>query len=258
MSTPIHEAASKGFEIAADAYERGRPDYPQDAVDDLINEIGFSSEKTILDLGAGTGKFTRLIANRGANIVAVEPVAGMRQKFSQLLPSISIQAGTAESLPLANASVDSVVVAQAFHWFSGEKSLTEIARVLKPGGKLAMIWNVRDESIDWVAKLTEIVDQHEKGAPRYKTGQWKVAFAHSRLFSPLVEKTFYYVQKGNLSVVLDRVASTSFISALAPALKDSVLEEVKELLRTHPQTKGRQEFEIPYRTDVFTCSQLTN
>jgi len=256
MSNSIHDAASKGYETAGESYEKGRPEYPRDAVNYLSKEIGVLPGRTILDLGAGTGKFTKLIANFGADVIAVEPVAGMRKKFSDVLPKIAIQAGTAENIPLQDCSVDAVVVAQAFHWFNGEKSLPEIFRVLKPGGRLGLIWNARDESIDWVSRLTDIIDPHEKGAPRYKYGVWKKSFESTPLFSPLTEKHFRYVQKGDHNMVVDRVASISFISALEPALNARVLGQVNDLLTTHPETRNRQEIELPYRTDVFVCSKI--
>ncbi|MBE9126100.1 MULTISPECIES: class I SAM-dependent methyltransferase [unclassified Coleofasciculus] len=152
-TSSIHNAAAQGFQIAATAYERGRPEYPQEAVHFLLETLDISPEKTVLDLGAGTGKFTRLLTCAGAKLIAVEPVEGMRRQFSSLLPGIEIMFGTAESIPLASASVDVVLVAQAFHWFQGKSSLQEIHRVLKPGGWLGLIWNVRDESVEWVISL---------------------------------------------------------------------------------------------------------
>ena len=188
MSESIHEAASKGFETAGDSYERGRPEYPATAVDYLTKKIGIGPGRKILDLGAGTGKFTKMIANLGAELHAVEPVRGMRVKFSSLLPEIQILEGTAENIPIPDASFDAIVVAQAFHWFDGEKALPEISRVLKTGGKLGLIWNVRDETVNWMSKLTDIIDPHEKGAPRYKSGSWKKAFESTLEYSALTEK----------------------------------------------------------------------
>jgi ubiquinone/menaquinone biosynthesis C-methylase UbiE len=255
MAQPIHEAASRGYQIAGDSYEKGRPEYPKDAIQFLLQEIGITSGKTVVDLGAGTGKFTKLIVDSGADIIAIEPVEGMRKTFSEVLPQVLIKQGTAEDIPLADHSVDGLVVAQAFHWFDGEKALAEIFRILKPGSKLGLIWNARDESLDWVSKLTDIIDPHENGAPRYRTGAWRKAFEVTKMFSPLITKHFGYVQKGAPQIIVDRVASISFISALDSVTKARVLEEVRELLEAHPQTKGLKEIELPYRTDVFMCSR---
>ena len=258
MTQTIHQAASKGYQTAGDSYDKGRPEYPEEAIQFLVRELDITNGKSILDLGAGTGKFTKLIAQTGANVIAVEPVEGMRKKFSELLPLIPISSGTAESIPLEASSIDTVVVAQAFHWFNGEKALSEIFRVLKPNGKLGLIWNARDESIDWVSKLTDIIDPHEKGAPRYKYGIWKKAFLTTTLFSPLSEKQFRYVQKGPPEMIVNRVASISFISALDAPAKSLTLSKVNTLLETHPQTSGNKEVELPYRTDVFITSKKLN
>jgi len=123
MKQVIHDAAAKGFQGAADAYERGRPEYPIAAVLKLIQELHLTSGKTVVDLGGGTGKFTKLLADKcEAQVVAIEPVEGMRKKFSTLLPAIKVCEGTAEATTLAAASIDVVVVAQAFHWFDGESA----------------------------------------------------------------------------------------------------------------------------------------
>lgn len=196
-----------------------------------------------------------MISNSGANIIAIEPVESMRKRFSEILPKIQIEAGSAEQIPLPSNLTDAVVVAQAFHWLDAEKALGEIFRILKPNGKLGLIRNARDESLDWVSKLTEIIDPHEKGAPRYKYGAWKNAFEITKLFSPRIERHFRHIQKGPPEMIINRIASISFISALNPSTKAKVLDEVRELLATHPQTKNTHDIELPYRTDVFVFSK---
>lgn len=105
-----------------------------------------------------------------ARVIAVEPGEGMRQRFTEILPNVEVLAGTAEAIPTTDASADAVIAAQAFHWFEGYTTLREIHRVLKPWGRLGLIWNVRDESVDWVRKLTDIIEVHSKGTPRHRTG----------------------------------------------------------------------------------------
>jgi ubiquinone/menaquinone biosynthesis C-methylase UbiE len=158
---PVNNTAATGYEAASDAYERGRPEYPSDAVDYIARKLPISGGRTILDLGAGTGKFSRLIVPFGASIVAIEPVDAMRKKLIEAAPSARVSGGTAERIPLPHASVDGAVVAQAFHWFDGPAALAEIHRVLVPGGRLALIWNVRDESVRWVEELTKIIDPYQ-------------------------------------------------------------------------------------------------
>lgn len=251
----IHTAARQGFQVAADAYERGRPNYPPAAVEFLLQTLNISSETTLVDLAAGTGKFTRLLATSGCRLIAVEPVAGMRQKFSALLPDVLVLDGTAESIPLDTASVDVITVAQAFHWFQGAAALAEIHRVLKPGGHLALIWNVRDESVDWVTQMTAIIDPHQGDTPRYKSGQWRQAFEQTSLFTPLETQHFSYVHQYDLDASVDRVASISFIAALDSQTRQTILQQIRSLLEQHPQTRNQSIIAHPYRTEVFWCTK---
>jgi SAM-dependent methyltransferase len=251
----MHPAAAHGYERSSEAYDRGRPEYPAEAVSYLQGALGIGPGASVLDLGAGTGKLTRLLAPSGARLYAVEPVEAMRTRLKAAVPTASVLDGTAEAIPVEASALDAVVVAQAFHWFDGPKALCEIHRVLKPHGRLGLVWNVRDESVAWVAALTRIVDRHEAGSPRYRTGAWRTAFEASPLFSPLLARSFRLAHEGPVEQVLDRVASISFIAALEPAARDEVLEEVRALLASDPQTAGRQRLAFPYRTDTFVCTR---
>lgn len=252
----IHEKAAVGFDRAGDSYERGRPEYPQDAIDFLVKTLQIEPTSTVVDLGAGTGKFTKLLTQSKATVIAVEPVEGMRKKFQSLYPGIKILSGTAEDIPMEDNSVDAVIAAQAFHWFNGPAAVREIHRVLKPNGKIGLIWNARDESLAWVAELTKIIDPHEGGAPRYKTMNWKNAFDETNLFSRLQLQHFSYNQVGTVATVVDRIGSISFISALSEVDKQKVLTQVRNLVQTHPDTKSRSEVKLPYRTDIYWCEKI--
>jgi ubiquinone/menaquinone biosynthesis C-methylase UbiE len=151
----VHEAAATGFERKADAYSRGRPAYHPELVSRVVARCG---DGVVVDVGAGTGIFTAQLLSLGVKAVAVEPVAAMRAALSEALPTIETFDGTAESLPFDSGSIATLIVAQAFHWFDPEQTLHEMARVLRPGGELICVWNVRDENVDWVAKYTEVVD----------------------------------------------------------------------------------------------------
>jgi SAM-dependent methyltransferase len=148
------QAAS--FGAAADAYERGRPPYPPEAVAWLVPDAA----RTVVDLGAGTGKLTRVLRTPGRELVAVEPSAGMHEQFARVLPGVRVLAGTAEAIPLPDASADTVVCAQAWHWVDPGRAVPEAARVLRPGGRLALAWNSRDESVPWVAELGRILREY--------------------------------------------------------------------------------------------------
>ncbi|MFJ8747475.1 class I SAM-dependent methyltransferase [Embleya sp. NPDC127516] len=144
---------ARSFGAAADAYERGRPPYPPEAVAWLVPE----DARTVVDLGAGTGKLTRALRAAGREVVAVEPSVGMREQFARVLPDVRVLDGTGESIPLPDSSVDVVVCAQAWHWVDPERAVPEAARVLRPGGRLGLVWNFRDVSVPWVAELDQIL-----------------------------------------------------------------------------------------------------
>ena len=139
------------FARVADAYERARPGYPADAVLWLAGETPCD----VVDLGAGTGKLTRSLAALGHHVVAVEPLAEMLDRLRAAVPGATAVVGSAESMPLPDASVDVVACAQAFHWFDPGPALAEMARVLRPGGRIALVWNVRDERVPWVDEMSD-------------------------------------------------------------------------------------------------------
>ena len=158
------------FGAAAAEYERGRPPYPPEAIDWLLPP----SPRRVVDLGAGTGKLTRQLHERGLDVVAVEPSAGMREQLARLLPAVPLLDGTAEAIPLADASVDVVLVAQAWHWVDPRRALPEVARVLSPGGRLGLVWNIRDERVDWVKQLGDTMHGDDDPRAACPRGGWAV------------------------------------------------------------------------------------
>jgi SAM-dependent methyltransferase len=252
VGADIHEAA-RGFSRVSDAYVLGRPTYPTDAVALLARELHLGPGSVVLDLAAGTGKLTALLVGTGAEVVAVEPLAEMRATLEQALPDVRALEGTAERIPLAAESVDVVTVGQAFHWFRGDEALREIHRVLGPGGWLALVWNVRDDSVP--RGLTEILEPLRGAAPRYRTGSWREAFAATELFGPLRHAEFSHVQRLSPDALVARVASVSFVASLPPAEHEAVLAQVRDLLADDPATSGLDEIELPHRTEVFWCAR---
>ncbi|KJK21849.1 SAM-dependent methyltransferase [Burkholderiaceae bacterium 16] len=254
--TDIHHAAAQGFSSQADTYARGRPDYPPALGAWLEQQLGLRAGKTVLDLGAGTGKFSRLLLATGATVIAVEPVAAMRARLSAALPSVQALEGTAEAIPLPGASVDAVVCAQAFHWFANSAAMAEIGRVLRPGGKLGLVWNVRDESVDWVARLTAIMTPFEGDAPRFYKGDWKAVFPAPG-FGELALSAFPYEHVGPAQqVVVDRVMSVSFIASLPPAQQDAVRARLQAVIDGSPALAGKPSVAFPYRTEAYSCQRL--
>lgn len=247
----IHDSAARGFGAGADAYERGRPHHSADAVARLVNELAIGPDSHVLDLAAGTGKLTRQLAPTGAIVVAVEPVAEMRAKLAEILPDVEAIEGSAERIPLPERAVDVVVVGQAFHWFDGVPALGEIHRVLKPSGGLGLIWQARDSSRPWVARLDEIIDRHAGAEPRFKSGAWRAAFEATTLFEPLQEAVFEHVHRGDRDTIIDRVASISYIATMDGDRRRAVLDEVRDLLATDPEVAAKAMIELPYRSYVY-------
>jgi SAM-dependent methyltransferase len=251
----IHEAAARGFARAVDAYERGRPAHPRAAVERLARDLGLGPGARVLDLAAGTGKLTRSLVETGAQVLAVEPVDEMRAALAAGLPQVKALPGTAEAIPLGAGAVDAVTVGQAFHWFDGDAALAEIHRVLAPYGRLGLIWNVRDDTVPWVARLTEIMEAYRGDAPGYRTGGWRTAFERTMLFTPLEYAEYRLEHEVDTEAVVARVASVSFIAALPEEERSSVCARVRALVETDAATRGCERFSLPYRTDVYCCAR---
>ena len=252
----VHHAARQGFASAAESYSDGRPDYPPELLPWLRQALGLGPGKSAVYLGAGTGKFTPLLLATGAGVVAVEPVDAMRAQLLRNIPTITALAASAQSLPLADASVDAVLCAQAFHWFATPGALHEIGRVLKAGGKLGLVWNVRDESVDWVAAITRIFTPYEGDTPRFHTGEWRRLFP-SELFSQLEETVLSYRHRGSVrQVIVERVLSVSFIAALPEADRKRVEQSLDALIASHVDLKDGASIEFPYRTHAYCSTRV--
>lgn len=235
------QAAS--FDSAADTYERARPSYPEEAVAWLLQ----NRPQDVLDLGAGTGKLTRALVGKVGTIHAVDPSPNMLAQLQAGVPSARTAVGTAEQIPLPDASVDAVLAAQAWHWVDPERAVPEVRRVLRPGGALGLIWNVRDESVPWVAQLTEIMQG--SAAERY--------VAENRLpddLGPVERLTIPWQRPFTRESLLDLVASRSYIITATPEVRADVLGRVSDLLETHPDLADPQSWLLPYRTEAFLIS----
>jgi len=238
---PIDDVAARGFAAGAHAYEAARPSYPDEAMEVLVQQVGLGPALRVLDLAAGTGKLTRLLTARGAEVVAVEPVAAMRAHLEDTTEGVTVLDGSAEQIPLDDASVDLVTVAQAFHWFDAPVALTEIARVLRPGGHLAILWNERDERTPWVAEMSRIIRWHERTVSRYQHVDWQAVVGSSGRFTTLQEHTTWWEQPMTLDMLADRVRSISYIAAMPIAERERLAAEVTSLVARLPEP-----FPLPY------------
>jgi len=234
-----------------EAYASGRPGYPPEVNDWLRDTLLIKPGSVVVDLGAGTGKFTSRLVDLKAKVVAVEPLADMRSAFKSRWPGIDVIEGRAEEIPLLASSVDAVVCAQAFHLFANEEAMKEIHRILKPGGRLGLIWNLRDTSVAWVKALADIVTEQAGEHPRYYSGEWRKALSYHK-FSPINEKHFRYVHSGAPEdVIVNRVRSISFINGLPAEQQAPIFERIRQLVATHPDLAGRETVELPYDTAAF-------
>jgi len=251
---PIHRAAAEGFARGADAYVKGRPDYPPEIAAWLRHRLDLGEGKTVVDLGAGTGKFTPYLLSTGATVNAVEPVPQMLARLTSTYPQAQPLSGSATSIPLANESVDAVVCAQAFHWFATPTALAEIHRVLKPGGRLGLVWNLKDTRVGWVAALDSILTRYRADTPNFGSGNWRNAFP-AEGFSPLHEDQFTHEHAGPPDlVILERALSTSFIAALAPEAQAQVVHDIQHLI-AH-ELNGASEVVVPYETKAYCVQKL--
>jgi SAM-dependent methyltransferase len=248
----IDRVAASGFEAGAHAYQRARPGYPPAAVAWLAERLRIESTMRVVDLGAGTGKLTESLVPTGARLIAIEPVDAMRATLAA--QPFTTLAAAAEAIPLASGSARAVVAAQAFHWFDAPRALAEIHRVLEPGGGLGLVWNARDTSVDWVREMAAIVDEFGDAIRRHESGEWRAAFP-SPGFGPLEERSFPNVQSIEPDRVVERVASTSFIARLPDDERAQILERIRTLMASHPQTKGRTLLDFPHTTRVYVCER---
>ncbi|WP_144712882.1 class I SAM-dependent methyltransferase [Curtobacterium pusillum] len=234
------EQHAQSFGSAADAYEHGRPGYPAEAAAALVPE----GARLVVDVGAGTGKFTRTLVGRAAEVVAVEPDPAMRRLLSSVLPDVRALDGTGEAIPLADGSADAVTFAQAWHWVHPGRGATEAARVLRPGGVLGLVWNVRDETRPWAQRLGALMKQPESRVMDYG------APVVGAPFDDGTYEQFHWVHEQERSAFLDMVASRSYVIVLPPAERTALLDAVQRLLDDDPETAGRATVPVAYTTHV--------
>ncbi|ABK75981.1 class I SAM-dependent methyltransferase [Mycolicibacterium smegmatis] len=240
-SDPLKQQRSLSFGSEAAAYERGRPSYPPEAIDWLLPD----GAHDVLDLGAGTGKLTTRLVERGLNVIAVDPLAEMLELLSNSLPDTPALLGTAEEIPLPDNSVDAVLVAQAWHWFDPELAVKEVSRVLRPGGRLGLVWNVRDERLGWVKDLGNIIGHEDP-------------FAHEvTLPAPFTDLERHHVEWTSYltpQALIDLVASRSYCITSPEQVRTRTLGQVRELLSTHPALANSNGLALPY---VTVCMRAT-
>ena len=246
VTEPAWEDRRLSFGATALHYDRYRPGYPPAAASWLV---AVPAPARVLDLGAGTGRLARVLAELGHDVLAVEPDDGMRAVAEAALRGRTAS-GTAERIPAPDGFFDAVVVAQAFHWFDPDRALPEIARVLRPGGHLGVIWNVRDESAGWSARLSELVGGEDR-----RTAEGR---GRSPGFGPLFGREQSLVVDHEQELDAERLvglASSWSYVALRPD-RDQVLAQVRGIATGHPDLAGRERFALRYTTRAFRAPRL--
>ena len=228
------------FGSAADAYQRSRPEYPIEAVNWLLPD----GSKRVADVGAGTGKLSGILQVAGHDVVAVDPDAQMLEALAAAHRGIPTLVGTAEGIPLPDASVDAVTFGQAWHWVDPVRASGEAARVLRPGGVLGLFWNIRDDRVDWVRELTEVM--HSSPAETMIANDDVIV---TEPFGPLERAEFEWVNPFSIDGLLDLVQSRSYVITATPERRAQILDGVRALGERVADPNGV--VSMPYRTEVF-------
>ena len=251
MTQSLHPAAADGFSQAATLYQQVRPSYPNEVIT-WLKQLHLNADATLVDLGAGTGKFLPYLMPLDGKIIAVEPIAAMREQLQQHYPNIDVVTAQAEALPLGDASVDLIVCAQSFHWFANPQALHEMHRVLKLQAPLVLVWNQRDLEVDWVAALARVIEPLEQGTPRFHDMQWKQLLDEQDLFKFNQLRLFKNIQHGKVNhVVSQRLCSTSFIAALPETQQQRLVAQFENIIFDYTGKTANDEIDFPYTTHIY-------
>jgi SAM-dependent methyltransferase len=245
----IHPAVA-GFARAADVYERARPEYPPEAVAWLVDRLGLRPGRIVVDVAAGTGKLTRLLVPSGVRVVAVEPLAEMREQLVRAVPGVEALEGTAEALPLEDDFADAVTAAAAFHWFRRDEALAEFARVLRPGGRLAIVYNLRDPESELQQELSGMLELHGGTTIAWMRGiDTGVILEEGGLFGPPEYAEFRHEQRFDPDGLVERVSSISYVALLEGREREEFLAQVRKL-----GERQSSPFAFPYVTKIWAAA----
>ncbi len=249
---PRIDPLARAFSTVAEGYEIGRPPYPAEPIDWAWQQLGLGDAATVIDLAAGTGKVSRMLAPRAARLIAVEPLPEMRRVLIAQVPQAELLDGTAERIPLPDAAAEAVFVGEAFHWFDGDRALPEINRVLRPDGGLVMLFGDSDwDDLPWNAELRARLDRVSRPGVRPEnrpwTGLWQKPFERSSQFDPLERAEFPFVQRFTIDGFVRLVTTWSFVAALDDGERDALVADIAGMIRAH----GVEQFDVPSSVDVY-------
>jgi SAM-dependent methyltransferase len=249
MRHPDWTTRALSFGPAAGRYDQLRPTYPEAALRWALGD----QPLRVVDLGAGTGILSRRLAGLGHEVVPVEPDEAMRERLAAASPGLAPLAGYAERIPLPDGSVDAVMAGQSYHWFDREPAHAELARVIRPGGVFAPLWNHRDESVPWVARLTEVSEDDTAGSQ----DQRLALDSFGPGFGPAERATFTHVTSHTPDTLVGLIATRSYYLTATPERQRELERRVRELCATHPALAGRSTFDLPYETVVYRAVRVT-
>jgi len=240
----LQHPESRAFELVADVYERARPEYPREAIEWIAAELDLRAGRTVLDLGAGTGKLTRALVASGARVIAVEPGEAMLAELKHAVPGVEALLGAGEEIPLPDASVDAITVGQAFHWFRHDEAVPELSRVLREAGGVVVLWNNRDRDDPLQSEITKLISPLPAG--RARTEDSVRYLTESGVFGPVEERHFSFGQELDADGLVERVASISYVAAAPAESRCEIAARLRELAAARG---GR--VTIPYVASVY-------
>lgn len=267
MTEQSWDVRGDSFGRGAEVYEQTRPGYTADTVRWILGDRPLS----VLDLGAGTGQLTRQLIACGHATTAVEPDPAMLVRLAALTPQAIALRGGAEDIPVPDASHDALLISHAYHWFDPEPAHREFARVVRPGGILAALWNLRDEEVSWSAELSTILRDEDTGTDRETSAAimrhgalaalrhpdgaglsgWLAAPSFGSAFGPITRRFFPNRTRHTAQTLVNLVKSRSYYLTSTPERQVELENQVRDLVNRHPDLRGQDEFDLHYVTVVF-------
>jgi ubiquinone/menaquinone biosynthesis C-methylase UbiE len=251
------DSAARSFGVYSQSYEKSRPGYSKTSIDLITKKFSLNAHSKILELGAGTGKFTSALVNQGLTPVVTDWCSKMLRVLYDKYPYLEIAVADAYNVPLQSNIFDVVIVAQAFHWFATKDVLSEISRVLKPGGYLVLVFQERVENNEWVKEFHKILYSYPYDArARFELGAWKQVFEDQSYFEALQHESFPYIQNIAKEDLVHRALGTSFMTTLSEDKRNSAVLRIKELCSSHVELCEQTIIEFFYNTHVYWARSI--
>lgn len=244
-----------GFGTGAARYASSRPGYPDEVVDAVLTHLDLRCGDRVVEVGAGSGAFTGALLAAGLQVVAVEPVAAMREQLATRHPTADVRDGTAEDLPLGDGEIDGYVAAQAFHWFDAQRALAAFDRVVVPGGRAALVFNHRDIRPAWMAAWDELVEGAREGGPSASSETWRTALDTAALVEEVTRLVVDNPHPQPRAAVIDRFRSSSAVASQPPERQAELVAAFEAILERDPELAGAEEITVPYRTELLVLAR---